>query len=188
MLKQDPRSANSRRADGYPALHWAVAMDYEGIVKQLLDAGCDVDLRNQCERHRDDRRNGTARGRLLGGIEIAKTLLAHGANVNTTSPGNQWTPLHEAVCVGDFRVARLLLQNGANPDAKDKSGNRPLDVYEPRTHHKAAIHAVFREYARTAKDAAPMASPASARTPVGQAASLPKRIGAFAAPVVQLGF
>ena len=160
LLKQDPRSANSRRADGYPALHWAVAMDYEGIVKQLLDAGCDVDLRNQCSGIGTTGETALHAVASWGGIEIAKTLLAHGANVNTTSPGNQWTPLHEAVCVGDFRVARLLLQNGANPDAKDKSGNRPLDVYEPRTHHKAAIHAVFREYARTAKDAAPMASPA----------------------------
>jgi ankyrin repeat protein len=150
LLKQNPQSANSRRADGYPALHWAVAMNYEGIVKQLLEAGCDVGLRNECDHIGSE--TALHNAAFWGRFSIAKTLLLHGANVNAISTRNQWTPLHEAAYMGQVKVARLLLENGANPQAKNKDGNIPMDLSQGRwSHHKAAIHALFDKYAGTAK-------------------------------------
>jgi ankyrin repeat protein len=154
LLKRDPRSANSRRADGYPALHWAVTMNYEGIVKQLLDAGCDVDIRSQCDHIGSVGDTALHEAAVWGRFSIAKTLLAHGANVNAISTRNKWTPLHDAAHAGQVKVARLLLQNGANPQAKDKDGHLPLDLSQGRwSRHKAAMYALFDEYAKTAKDA-----------------------------------
>jgi len=151
LLKQNPRSASSRRLDGYPVLHWSVTMNYEGIVKQLLDAGCDVEIRN---RSRHTACDGTAlhEAACWGRFSIAKMLLAHGAKVNAISANHQWTPLHEAAYAGDAKVAGLLLRNGANLDAKDDEGNTPLQVCQAKSRRQAvALRAVFREYARTAK-------------------------------------
>jgi len=148
LLKQNPRSANSRRANGYPALNWAVAMNYEPIVKQLLDAGCDVDIGNQWPGNGQTCATALHAAAYWGRLSIAKLLLAHGANVNAISAGNRWTPLHDASYKGQVKVVRILLQNGANPDAKDKDGATPLDVCSKNSHRKTvAIRAIFREYA-----------------------------------------
>jgi ankyrin repeat protein len=151
LLKQNPRSANSRRPDGYPALHWAVAMNYEPIVKQLLNAGCDVDLRNQWPDNGQTGATALHVAAFWGRLSIAKLLLAHGANVDAISTPNRWTPLYDAVHSRRVEIARLLLQSGANPDATDKDGATPLDYCEQTGHRKTiAIRALFREYARGA--------------------------------------
>ncbi len=152
LLKQDPRLANSRRADGYPALHWAVAMNYEAIVKQLLDAACDVDIRNQSQQTACDAGTALHEAAWWGRFSIAKLLLAHGAKVNAISANHQWAPFHAAAYAGHAELAGLLLQNGANFDAKDDEGNTPLQVCQAKSRRQAvALRAVFRKYARTAK-------------------------------------
>ena len=50
--------ASTRSPDGYPALHFAVGIDYREIVTALLKAGCNVDLLNQSES--TGNKNGTA--------------------------------------------------------------------------------------------------------------------------------
>ena len=131
-------------------------MNDEGIVKQLLDAGGNADIRNQCWGVGFSDETPLYNAACLGRLAIAKMLLAHGANVNATSTRLKWTPLHVASSRGEFEVARLLLQHGANPDAKDQEGNAPVDVCYVRSHREmSAIRALFREYGRTAKDGGP---------------------------------
>lgn len=57
--------------------------------------------------------------------ECVEVLLQLGASPNA---GN-WSPLHEAALVGDAASARLLLQNKADPNRREKAnGGTPLHV------------------------------------------------------------
>lgn len=47
LLAENPKSANARGPDGYPALHVAVSMNYKSIVAALLKAGGDVNIPNE---------------------------------------------------------------------------------------------------------------------------------------------
>jgi ankyrin repeat protein len=111
LLKQNRALANSKSFDGCPALHEAVARNHRNVVKQLLDAGCDVDIRNESETNFD--KGATA---LIVAAEyrrdcIAKLLIDRGANVS--APVGQHTPLEVARLNGDVRLEKLLVEKGA---------------------------------------------------------------------------
>jgi len=59
---------------------------------------------------------------LKGHLEIARKLIARGADVN--KPG--WTPLHYASTGGHVRLIELLLENHAYIDAESPNGSTPL--------------------------------------------------------------
>ena len=64
-----------------------------------------------------------------GQYEVVKFLLNKRAQVNVVSDSMQKiTPLHEAMYNGHFDCAELLLQNGANPAARDHRGWTPDQV------------------------------------------------------------
>ena len=63
----------------------------------------------------------------FGGVECARVLLARGADVD--AHGRGWmtgTPLNSAAAGRHADVARLLLDGGADPDARQGSGWTPL--------------------------------------------------------------
>lgn len=60
-------------------------------------------------------------------METGKLLLAAGANVTATNDNAQ-TPLHGAALWGWTKYAQFLVENGANLEAKDRGGNRPVEV------------------------------------------------------------
>ena len=125
LLDEAPDASNAY-FNGYSALHMAIKMNQAKAVRMLLDAGCDVDIRNKSES------TGWKGGTPLlcvafwGHEEIAKLLISEGADVNATSE-KQVTPLHEAVRLGNAGIAKLLLENGAKKQARDHEGKTPLD-------------------------------------------------------------
>jgi ankyrin repeat protein len=59
---------------------------------------------------------------LKGHLDIARRLIARGADVNKTG----WTPLHYAATNGHLDIIRLLLENHAYIDAESPNGTTPL--------------------------------------------------------------
>jgi hypothetical protein len=92
-----------------------------------------------------------------GDLDLVKLLLEKGANPNAISKLNN-TPLHKAVKYGHTEVARhllcsgadatlagndlykLLLENGANPNAVNESKATPLHDAAGNGHTEAARH------------------------------------------------
>lgn len=63
-------------------------------------------------------------------LVIIALLLDHGAKVNTRDVGGN-TPLHLAISEGYEDIARFLLENGANPNAKNNDEERCVDLAKP---------------------------------------------------------
>ena len=61
-----------------------------------------------------------------GKTEIAKMLIARGADVHATN-GDQTTPLHSAAFTGRLDLTKLLLAQGARLDMTNDKGQTPLD-------------------------------------------------------------
>lgn len=76
----------------------------------------------------------------------AKLLIAKGASVNGGAQTEDGTPLHASVANGDYvEVAQLLVDQGADLNAKDALGQTPLELAERKGHVKS-VH--FLRYKR----------------------------------------
>ncbi|KAL1381810.1 hypothetical protein pipiens_013332 [Culex pipiens pipiens] len=99
------------------------------IVKQLLERGVDVQVKNCWGR---DALPTLVRGFRLAkryghGVETVQLLLDHGAAIHTTDlDGN--TPLHLAFVDGDAELVEFLVQNGADLGAVNCQGKRPNEM------------------------------------------------------------
>ena len=64
---------------------------------------------------------------LVGHIEVARLLLAHGADINSRSADNS-NPLHIALQEGHLEIGKWLLNHGADVTCQDESGSTPLHL------------------------------------------------------------
>jgi ankyrin repeat protein len=153
LLAKNPASANARDACGHPAMHLAVGMNYEKIVKQLLAAGCDVEIANECSHIGHVGDTPLHEAAFWGRYAIAQELIRKRANVNATTSRGQWTPLHDALYMNNLKIARLLLESGAKWDAKTDKGETPLDIaHLSREGDIATVGALLREYQNKKRD------------------------------------
>ncbi len=111
--------------DGYSPLASAIS---GGSVKEflwLLDLGADINVLTFSETplHQAARLSGP------GAKLIIETLLRRGASLEAKSDDGS-TALIVAAKNGRFQMAKLLLQMGANPRVKDKSGKTAADYAE----------------------------------------------------------
>lgn len=63
-----------------------------------------------------------------GNVELAKKLLIEGAKANSISWQSKQTPLHIAVKTNNRMLVELLLQYGADINAKDSMDFSPKDL------------------------------------------------------------
>lgn len=125
MLAKDPSLCEARRVDGYPAIHFAVSRGDLEMVERLLDAGCNIELRNH------SRNSGHFAARMIhvaafwNQPEIGKFLIESGAEVNVITKGRN-TPLHLAAASSSLPMVELLLANGADAWAEDIGDRTPL--------------------------------------------------------------
>ena len=122
LIAADPSLVNSYANDGFTPLGLAVFFGNPEAVDALLDAGADVNLPSREAMKVTPLASASASRQL----EIARTLIAHGANVNARA-ANDFTPLHEAAASGKMDFAQLLIDHGADVNAKASDGKTPLD-------------------------------------------------------------
>ena len=79
----------------------------------------------------------------LGDIKDMKHLLAQGVDVNSINSDGQ-TGLHLAAVQGCAEAAVVLIDSGANKNARDRSGNTPED--DARRVHLHYVGNFFRDY------------------------------------------
>lgn len=123
LLLSKGANANLPNENGQIPLHYHRGR--QEIAELLLDYTRDV---NQA-----DNVGSTPLTRAIGGKPspaIIALLLDHGAKVNTRDiAGN--TPLHLAITEGYEDIARFLIENGADPSAKNVDGERCVDLAKP---------------------------------------------------------
>jgi uncharacterized protein len=121
ITQKDPALANAFSTDGFTPLGLATFFGHPAAVNALLDAGAAVNTGSR----EAMRVTPLASAAAAKQIQIAKVLIARGANVNARAE-NDLTPLHEAAASGQIEFATLLLNSRANINAKTKDGKTPL--------------------------------------------------------------
>jgi ankyrin repeat protein/serine/threonine protein kinase len=127
LLGRDARLLGDRGKAGFTALHEAADRGHPDVVEFLLSRGMKADLR--CDR------GGTPLCNAANGcftnetsyVAVVKVLLAHSADVNARTRGNQ-TPLHRAAEWGRPQIMQALLAAGADPNSRDDDGKTALDI------------------------------------------------------------
>jgi ankyrin repeat protein len=139
ILLSHSASANTKGERGQTALHLVLdgnrsGPDGVGITRLLLENGADVNANDGSQEtplHLASK---------YGKFAIGRVLLIHGANANAVNIRGQ-TPLHTlSLCPydelddGDDRFVDILVDGGADLDARDKDDETPLetaDRYRP---------------------------------------------------------
>lgn len=118
------------------ALVYAVERSSRMVVRLLLEKGADPNVRAQRKEEVPEDYPGPSVLKIAAekwDSAIAEALLEAGASVNSYEAYNV-TPLHTAATHNNLAVVRLLLEYGANPDARDEeNAYTPLDyATDPR--------------------------------------------------------
>lgn len=145
-LQCDPLAVHQRGWIGDTPLHWPCHNGYEDIVTLLLDAGADIEadeinwIGGKPLHWASEHQPGTTRILLERGASV------NSRNIRKDSPCFGRTPLiHNASQKEDcFEIAELLLQRGADKDARDARGRTALQAAEEK--NNVRIAAVLRDF------------------------------------------
>jgi ankyrin repeat protein len=107
MLREDPKAAKAKGPGGSTPLMYAVLYGSADDVKRLLDAGADVNARNEV--------NASALMWATDDIQKTRLLVEKGADVNARSDDGRTPLLIASHRNGAADVVKLLLDRGANP-------------------------------------------------------------------------
>lgn len=122
LIEKDPSLANAYSPDGFTPLGFAVFFGQPEVVTTLLNAGADINLPSRESMKVTPLASAAASKQ----TDIARLLIAHGANVNARAASGH-IPLHEAAGNGNVEMVKLLIDNGADVNARTDDGKTPLD-------------------------------------------------------------
>jgi ankyrin repeat protein len=119
LLREDPRLARARNAEGVSIVLWARYLGQTALLGPLLSAGEPLDIFEASA--------------FEGGAERVATLLRSAPELASAYSSDGFTPLHLAAYFGQDGAAHSLLQAGADPNAVSQNpmALRPL--------HSAAV-------------------------------------------------
>ena len=127
FAKNDEISELLRNHGGkHGLIHGAVAGGDFNAVKQFLEEGIEVDLRNET---RESRITPLHSAGIYNQVDIAKLLIAEGADVNAKTE-EELTPLMFAAFGGSIELVELLIGEGADVNAMSASRETALDAAE----------------------------------------------------------
>ena len=112
LVKQKHCVLDSHRYRCGSPLHYSITHGDEKTVMILIAAGADL-------------KGALRHAAMEGQVEIAKTLITKGVNLEEKSHTGK-TPLHFAVEYGKYEMVKLLLENGAIVDSRDNYFRTPL--------------------------------------------------------------
>ncbi len=116
LLESDPALANARNEEGDSPLLVALYRGRGDLAEHLLRAGADLNLFEACA---------------LGRIETVRRCLEADPSLVHAYSHDGWTALHLASFFGHGEIARLLIERGAEVNARSRSvrfaqSNTPL--------------------------------------------------------------
>ena len=118
---------NARKTDGWTPLHVASFFGRLEIVRALLDFGASTNAENI---YGETPLFLVSRGEYASrddGACIARLLLERGSDANARRK-DHWTALHVASHLARHEIMRILLDHGANPNAKNRQGKDSLNL------------------------------------------------------------
>lgn len=129
MLDADPELVNDRSTSLSP-LGWAAFGNQTDIARELIARGARMD---------DGELLCAA---LVGHVEVAEVLMAHGADPNALDPGSGANALHAAAYLrythDATRFVQMLLERGADPGLRTRDGRTALEIAETGAREQAA--------------------------------------------------
>lgn len=124
------------KSGGETVLFAAVREELLEMVYILLEAGCDMETR-------DTRgRTPLMMAAITGNADIAKALIYYGAAIESDNNGR--TALHEVAAAKtryNWSLLQLLINEGADLEIEDESGNTPLMLAE-KNKNRSAIYII----------------------------------------------
>ena len=145
LLDSDP-SLLAARANGVSALLLAVYYQHPEIARLFIERGATLNFAEACafgdearalellaqdpallDRRSDDGFPPLGYAIFFGHPSLARTLVERGADVSAVADNVQrLQPVHAAASVGDIETLRLLLDRGADPNARQHGGFTPI--------------------------------------------------------------
>ena len=106
----------------------ATANGHEKVVRILVRSGAETNVKNYMGR------SPLHFAAMYGLADIAKTLVAYGADVNVLDLETRVSPLFLSAKIGDMVLAKILIEAGADVNIRDSSG-KTVDFYAQQNKH-----------------------------------------------------